>query len=290
MGAGTVKSVLLYFFMSIITLISDFGTKDYAVATVKAALLKNLEPVTVVDISHEVSPYNIVETAFLLNAVYREFPEKTIHIIGVDAEYSKNQKHLAVSLENHVFIGADNGIFSLLQPLGKIQKIIALHHPKSEDSIFPVKDVFTDVALKILQNTSLDQLGKPIKTVKEWVKINPDTSIPNQLTGHVAYVDRYGNLITDISKKFFHQFRKNRNFEIQASSAKINRIYAKYDDFSETDMPKTGFKTKAGMALAVFNSLDLLEIALYKSDTNQGGSATELLGLKVGDSIKIRFE
>lgn len=275
--------------MAIITLLSDFGTKDYSVSAVKAKILNALSNATIVDISHEVSPFNIVEGAFIFNSVFKQFPEKTIHLIGIDAEAKDLKKHLIVSLENQILIGADNGFFSLLEPTNKFQKIIELRHNQSVESIFPMRDVFVEIAEKIANNTPLESLGKPIKKVKEWVKTNPDFSNNNKLVVHVSYVDRFGNLITDINKKVFHQIRKNRKFEINISNLKINKIYQKYDDFVEETNSENYLRPKAGKALAVFNSLDLLEIALYKSDPNHGGSASELLGYKVGDTININF-
>jgi S-adenosylmethionine hydrolase len=197
---------------------------------------------------------------------------------------------LIVSLENHIFIGADNGIFSLLNPLGKIQKIIEIQHPKSEISNFPMKDIFCEIAIKIQQNIPLDHFGKKIKTVLEWKRTNPIFSGTHEMIGHIEYIDRFGNLITDISKKIFYQFKKNKKFEIFASSAKIDKVYHKYDDFSEDKSTNQNLKSKSGMALAIFNSLALLEIALYKSDPHHIGSASDLLGLKVGDTIKIVFD
>ena len=220
--------------MPIITLISDFGTKDYAVAAVKGQLLRFNPQATIVDISHEISPFNIVETAFILNAVYPQFPEKTIHIIGVESAATKLHKHLIVSIENHIFIGADNGIFSLLQP-NKYQKIIEIQHKNSDLSNFPVKDVFCDIAAKIANGISIDSLGKKGKKVNVWKRSNPMLSNDIELVGHILYVDRFGNLISDISKREFHLIRKNRKFEILVSSIKINNILLRYEDFVETE-------------------------------------------------------
>ncbi|MCC7520257.1 MAG: SAM-dependent chlorinase/fluorinase [Flavobacteriaceae bacterium] len=273
--------------MSIITLTSDFGTKDYAVAAVKARLLSLKSDLSIVDISHEIAPYQVVEAAFIVNAIYSQFPSKSIHIIGVDAEQGNTQKHLIVQIDDQIFIGADNGFFSLLQSVSPIQKIIEIKHPSSENSIFPMKDVFCEIAVKIAQQVPLEKFGKTIQTVKEWKQINPDLSNSNEIIGHIVYVDRFGNLITDISKTLFQQKVQNKKFEIKASSSKINKVYNKYDDFAVTESPVEIIKNKAGKAMAVFNSLDLLEIALYKSNPLHGGSASILLGLDVGDSIRI---
>jgi S-adenosyl-L-methionine hydrolase (adenosine-forming) len=273
--------------VSIITLTSDFGNKDYAVAAVKARLFSLKSDVSIVDISHEIAPYQVVEAAFIVNAVYSQFPSKSIHIIGVDAEQGNAQKHLIVQIDDQIFIGADNGFFSLLQSVSPIQKIIEIKHPLSENSIFPMKDVFCEIAVKIAQQVPLEKFGKTIQTVKEWKQINPDLSNSNEIIGHIVYVDRFGNLITDISKTLFQQKVQNKKFEIKASSSKINKVYNKYDDFAVTESSVEIIKNKAGKAMAVFNSLDLLEIALYKSNPLHGGSASILLGLDVGDSIRI---
>jgi S-adenosylmethionine hydrolase len=276
--------------MSIITLTSDFGLKDYTVAAVKAKIVSSRLDISIVDITHHIKPFNVLETAFLLNGVYSEFPEKTIHLIGVDAEANANQKHLLVMIENQYFIGADNGVFSLLLPENKIQKIIEIRHTLSTESVFPMKDVFVDIALKLLDNKPLEEIGKTLKKVSEWKKINPVLTNPNELTVHIAYVDHFGNLVTDVNKKLFHQYRKNRKFTIHASSAKINKIHQKYIDFSKEEMLENVLKSNIGKAMAVFNSIDLLEIAIYKSYAEKGGTAEELLGLTVGDTIKIKFE
>lgn len=269
--------------MSIITLTSDYGLKDGAVASVKARLLQEINKVTLVDISHDVSPYNVPETAFIVKNVFREFPKKTIHLIGVDAEQTEQRKHLLVVLEQHFFIGADNGFFSLLQPDLKFEHIYQIVHPKSDTSIFPMKEVFSEIATSII-NDDFQQFVNPINSVTIWKSNYYNTTAENELLAHIVYVDRMGNLITDLTKQDFEQFVQNKYFEIYISRKKITKIFQKYDDFMSTS---TTINNLAGKAIAVFNSFGLLEIALYKSSPEHGGSAAELLGLKVGDSVRI---
>lgn len=275
--------------MSIITLITDFGSKDYSVSAVKGSLYNLIDQPTIVDISHEVTPFNIFETAFLLKASYPNFPNGSIHIIGVDGEYSIEHKHLIAILNNHFFIGADNGIFSLLANENEFEKIIEIQHPKSKESSFPMRDVFVDIAAQIIFNEKLENLGTPINSINTWVKNIPNIARENEIIGHIVYVDRYGNIVTDITKEFFTHSRNNRKFEIIASSAKINKIYTNYNTLINYNL-ESSQRQQAGKALALFNSLNLLEIALYKSSPNFGGSASSLLGLHVGDSIKVVFE
>lgn len=275
--------------MSIITLTSDFGTKDFSVSAVKGSLYDLIDAPTIVDISHEITPYSILETAFIINASYPNFPKGSIHLIGVDSEYSVEHKHIVAELNNQYFIGADNGIFSLLAEESKFAQIIEIQHPKSKDSSFPMRDVFVDIAAQIVFKEKLENLGTPITSINKWVKNKPNIAADNEIIGHIVYVDRYGNIVTDITKELFTNFGKDKKFEIIASSVKMDKIYANYNAFINYDL-ESNQRQKAGKALALFNSLDLLEIALYKSNPNYGGSASSLLGLNVGDSIKVIFE
>lgn len=275
--------------MSIITLISDFGIKDFSIAAIKGSLLNLLDKPTIVDISHEITPYSVPETAFVLNAAYPSFPKNSIHIIGVDSLYSPMQKHIVALLDGHYFIGADNGVFSLIANENAFDKIVEIRHPKSKNSSFPTLDIFVDIAAQIVFKESLENLGSPIQTVHKWVKIKPDIAQENEIIGHIVYIDNYGNVVTDISKELFDNYGKNRAFEISASNAKLTKIYPNYNSFVNYDLPKEK-RNKTGNAMAIFNSMGFLEIALYKSNPQQGGSAASLLGLCVGGSIKVVFE
>ena len=114
--------------MTIVTLTTDFGHKDYSVSVIKAALLQQIPNLSVIDISHQISPYNPSETAYVLKNAFRAFPEGTIHIIGVESEWTPENIHLAIEFEGHFFIGADNGILSMiiddLKNLDLIDKLI----------------------------------------------------------------------------------------------------------------------------------------------------------------------
>ena len=97
--------------MNFITLTTDFGYKDFSVAITKANIYNNIDNVIIVDISHQISPFNNTQAAYILKNSYKSFPEGTIHIIGVDSELTPENSHLAMSFNNHYFIGANNGIF-----------------------------------------------------------------------------------------------------------------------------------------------------------------------------------
>ena len=100
--------------MPIITLTSDWGTKDHYLASVKGVILKQIPEARIVDISHNISPHNLTEAAFIIRNCYHDFPEGTIHIIGVSTIESEHTPHTIICTEGQYFIGADNGIFSLI--------------------------------------------------------------------------------------------------------------------------------------------------------------------------------
>ncbi len=100
--------------MAIITLTTDFGEKDHFAGAIKGAIYSELDEIKIVDISHSVSPFNISEAAYIIQNAYSSFPKGTIHLIGIDSELSPENKHIAVKLDDHYFICANNGIMSMI--------------------------------------------------------------------------------------------------------------------------------------------------------------------------------
>ena len=101
--------------MPIVTLTTDFGHKDYSVSVIKGALMQQISDITIIDISHEISPYNPSETAYILKNAFRSFPNGSIHIIGVESEWTPENVHLVMEFEEHYFICSDNGILSMIK-------------------------------------------------------------------------------------------------------------------------------------------------------------------------------
>src|SRR5580698_9187896 len=100
--------------MAIITLTTDLGDKDIYQAALKGSILKLLPSVNIVEITSKVADYNVQQAAFILKNSFYYFPEATVHLIGIDTVFNEETKYLAVKYKNHFFVGADNGIFSLM--------------------------------------------------------------------------------------------------------------------------------------------------------------------------------
>lgn len=275
--------------MAIITLTTDFGEKDHFAGAIKGAIYSELPEVRIVDISHAVSPFSIPEAAYIIQNAYSSFPKGTIHIIGIDAEINRENKHIVVKLDDHYFVCANNGIMSTICAEIAPEKIVEINiHDKIETS-FPVLDVFVKVACHIARGGTLEVIGKPIDNIKPIKNILPFVNAEkNQIIGSVVYIDNYGNVVTNIKKKFFEEVQKGRHFEISARNYKFKTIYTKYSDIVNFDIAEDK-RHDEGKGLVVFNSSKYMEIAIYKSNSTTVGSASTLMGLKMMDTVTVNF-
>jgi len=279
---------------NLITLCTDFGHKDYFVASVKGALLTELENCTIVDISHEIMPFHREETAYIIRNAYKSFPKGTVHIIGVDAAHTPEHIHVVVLLDGHYFIVADNGILSLISATVKPSKIIAIDQRiKTANRVgagYPILDVFVQVAAHISRGGAIEVLGKTIDTLQELSGTSPQVSLnKNEIKAPIIYIDNYGNAITSLARSLFEEVRKGRRFSIYLPSGEhFDTILEDYDAINNYENPNS-VKKNAGKALVLFNASDDLEIAIYKSNKHTVGAASNLLGIKYLDIIQIKF-
>lgn len=275
--------------MAIITLTTDFGEKDHFVGATKGAIYSELPEVRIVDISHMVSPFNILEAGYIILNAYNSFPKGTIHMIGIDSEINEENKHIALKLDDHYFICANNGIMSMICAEITPEKIVEINiHDKIQTS-FPVLDVFVKVACHIARGGTLEVIGKTIPEIKPIKNVMPFVNDDkNQIIGNVIYVDNYGNVITNIKRSFFETIQKGRAFEISARNYKFKKIHRRYSDIVNFDIPEEK-RNDEGRGMVVFNSCGFLEIAVYKSNSATVGSATTLMGLNLMDSVSVSF-
>ncbi len=277
--------------MAIITLTTDFGEKDYFAGAVKGAIYSELDEVRIVDISHSVSPFHISEAAYTIKNAYRSFPKGSIHIIGIDSELTPENKHLAVKLDDHFFICANNGILSLLASEINPEKIVEINIHDKIQTNFPVLDVFVKVACHLARGGTLEVIGKTIQEIKYIKQYEPTVnSDKNQILGHVIYIDNYGNVITNVSRKFFENVGKGREFTIRARNVSFSEIHEAYSHAINFEVEKEKRREEDGKKLAVFNSAGYIELAIYKSNLKTVGGASTLFGLDYLDTVTINFE
>jgi len=276
--------------MPIITLTTDFGTKDHFVGAVKGAIYSELRDVKIVDISHQISPFSINEAAYILKNAYKNFPEGTIHIIGVDSEISVENKPIALQLEKQFFICCDNGILSMITNEINPEKLVEITIPESNETKVPILDIFIKVACHIARGGMLEVIGKKIDDVRKLYEIQPLVNTEqNQIVGTVIYIDNFGNVISNITQNIFNNIGKGRDFEIIARNYNFTKVYTKYNEIVDFDAPAEK-RQDDGKRLAIFNSANYLEISLYRSNLNTVGGASSLLGLKYRDNITVRFK
>ena len=275
--------------MAIITLTTDFGHKDHFVGAIKGTIYKELSDARIVDISHSVAPFNIQECAYILKNSYKNFPDGSIHIVGVDSELTPENQHIAVLVDNHYFIMANNGVIGLIISEIVPEKVVEIQLPNTIDSSFPEMDVFVKAASHIARGGKLEVIGRPFKDLKDLREFNPRISDDGKtISGSVIYIDNYGNVVTNIQHSIFKSIGKGRPFELHARNKKIKEIHKKYSDIINYNLDKSQRKAP-GELLALFNSSGYVEIAIYKSDLNTVGGASTLLGLDYRDTVIINF-
>lgn len=257
--------------MPIITLTSDWGYKDHYLAAVKGKLHYYITNLTIIDISHHVSLFNIEQAAFIFKNCYQHFPEGTIHIISVGSEESEKSPHIVIADRGYYFIGTDNGIFSMI--FDNIPgKITELTIPQDSDSFtFSTLHRFVNAAVHLAQGKPIEILGIPKKTLNIKLPFKP-TIGKNTINGMVIYIDAYENLITNITNDLFKSVGKGRKYSIFLRGENIRKIHQSYND------------VPIGEIVIIFGSNGNLEIAINH------GNAHSLLGIDLNDSIMIEFD
>ncbi|MBN1598260.1 MAG: SAM-dependent chlorinase/fluorinase [Bacteroidales bacterium] len=256
--------------MPIITLTTDWNRSDYYVGAVKGKILTENPLTQIVDISHQVQPFNILQAAFVLRNCYQQFPAGTVHIVGVNTVLSTKRKLLIIKINEQFIITADNGIVKLFT--GDIPfEIYTLKKEVKEEHTLNI-DPFIKTAFKIFDNDDLKSFCVPVEEYEEQISFRPVID-KDQINGSVIYIDSYANAITNISKETFEKVGNRRMYEmfIQSNHYRIDKISQSYNE------------VPVGELVALFNSIGLLEIAINH------GNVAELLNLKVSSAVRIKF-
>jgi S-adenosylmethionine hydrolase len=273
--------------MSIITLTTDYGLKDHFAGALKGKLLSEFREATIIDISHNIDAFNVAEAAYIIGAAYNNFPKGTVHLIGIDIEFNSENQHIAMEWNNQYFVCADNGILSILTQKILPQKLVAINIHDRLPSDASDLDVCVKVACHLAKGGLLNIIGKEIKNIKEVTELQA-VILENQIKGYVIYIDHYGNVVTNISKKIFLEISKGRPYEVKFKRQTIKTIFPKYSDIVVSE--KYSLKDYEGQKLAIFNESGFLEIAIFRSNPDTVGSATSLLGLSYRDVVTVDFK
>lgn len=258
---------------AIITLTTDFGTSDSYVGSMKGAIFNINPDCQVVDITHEIAPQDIMGGAFCLAAAYPFFPKRTIHIAVVDPGVGGERRPILVETAGHLFVGPDNGLFTLVFEESKSIEIRELvndyYFRKPVSRTFHGRDLFGPVAAHISLGVPTEKMGP---TIEDFVVISvPDPIIEeNGIQGEVIYLDRFGNGITNLKESLISSVFKIRTPHIMVGALEIGTIQETYDTVAE------------GAPISLIGSSGYLEVAI------RGGDAKEFFGLKKGDAVFLR--
>lgn len=256
--------------MAIVTLLTDSGESDHYIAAIKARIIRVNPDIRIVDISHQIRLFDIGHAAYVLRSVFRNFPEGTVHLVGVDAAGNRGDVFIIMQLEGHFFVGSDNGLFSLLSDKAP-ENVWEINAGDPIFTTFPEKEIFAQTAARVASGHDPNDIGKPLTEIKRLIDRQVKAT-RKQITGHIIRVDHFGNLITNIPKEPFDILSKGKAYTIQFGGEKFRRIYASYN------------QAEQGECFIVFNTSNFLEIGIFK------GNAAELLGLDYDSVVNIIFE
>lgn len=251
----------------IISLITDFGSKDYFVGSLKGVILTINPLAHLVDVSHDITPYDIRAAMFVLREAYPYFPKRTIHIAVVDPGVGGERQPIIVEGDGHLFVGPDNGVFSFVLKEAEATAIHITNRKYSLDLDSPTfqgRDIFAPVAAWLSKGIPPQEFGPALRSPKVILNDTPREVHSQCVQGEIVYIDHFGNLITNITAS-----PKEANPKTQLKTAE-GMTYALKKCYSE------GNPT---VPAAIINSSGYFEIFL------NGGSAKDYTKVEVGDPI-----
>jgi hypothetical protein len=256
----------------IITLTTDFGDESGYAGVMKGVILTVNPDCQIIDITHRVSQQDVEEAAFLLNNSFSYFPEHSIHVVVVDPGVGSERKPILVETDKYWFVGPDNGVFSfmfLMEGFKKVWEITNKSYFLPEiSSTFHGRDIFAPVAAHLSLGVSAEELGKELKGFVMLKDLEPEVET-GVIKARVVYTDRFGNLISNISKDLFNRLVADKSFNISVGGKTIQKLSLSYAD------------VRNGEVLALFGSSQWLEISV------KNGNCQKELDIKKGAEINI---
>jgi S-adenosyl-L-methionine hydrolase (adenosine-forming) len=256
----------------IVTLTTDFGTRDAYVGAMKGVVCRILPTVRLVDITHEIPPQKVVEAALLLESAYPWFPAGTVHLVVVDPGVGTARRALAIEVGEQCFLGPDNGVLSapLREPGARVHEISpgAYSLPERSDT-FHGRDVFAPAAGHLAAGLEIERLGP---RVSEFVLLDlPRPRVEaDRIVGEVLRIDRFGNVLSNIPRSLLAELGAGP-YEVIVNGAGFGRLCRRYQDAAP------------GQALALTGGDGRVEIAVH------GGSAAERFRFVPGDRVEIHL-
>ena len=263
--------------MPIITLLTDFGTRDYFVGAMKGVILSLNPDATIVDITHEIPPQGIQAAAFNLLACYRNFPARTIHVSVVDPGVGSNRNAIIVECANQFFIGPDNGLFSwIIEREGNFSAWQITNEKFFRNPVSPTfhgRDVFAPIAAALSTGTFPDEFGPPLENFVTLPPISPRTRA-DAIEGSIIHIDRFGNCITNFSAEHINEEGIAAGAKLIVNKREITSIRKFFADQNAA----------VNELFMLVGSAGFVEIAA------QNASAAAILAAQRGDSVLLVYD
>ncbi len=262
--------------MPILTLTTDWGLRDHYVASLKGELISRCENLQLIDISHEIEHFDILQASFVIRNCFEKFPPGTLHFIGLAGTQSQNnisdnRNYLLLKCMEHFFIGEDSGIFSLI--LGDEPKEIFRLPVSNHPNLLEVHNLFLDSIVSFMNGKKMEEIGTSTTEFVQSYHTQP-TVDQSSIRGSVIYIDSFDNIISNITKELFEKVGDGRTFT----------IFLRRSEYDIRTINKNYYDDDAGEIVALFNREGFLKLAINH------GKASGLLGMKLMDTIRIEFE
>ena len=268
----------------VITLLTDFGNQDAYVGIMKGVIAGINPFANIVDICHSISPQDIFSGAYLLYTSYKYFPRKTIHVVVVDPGVGSRRNIICVETKNYFFLAPDNGILSFIVQEERLKSIIRVTNSKyflpSLSSTFHGRDVFAPVAAHLSLGVRSQKMGIKINQPEQLDIPKPVPKKAGQVEGQIIYIDRFGNLITNIKKEYLVKWVGGQKSEVGSQKTDTCKKASKEKILSQRDTMETTIEKKkiialsknytdvnAGEPLVLIGSAGFLEVSI-----NQGNA------------------
>jgi S-adenosylmethionine hydrolase len=256
----------------VIALLTDFGLRDHYAGTMKGVMLGICPDVTLVDISHEVPPHDVLAGALELAAAYRYFPTGTIFLVVVDPGVGSARRGFAADAGDYRFVAPDNGVLTPVLDEHPPRRVVELSERRyarpTVSRTFEGRDRFAPAAAWLAKGIELAALGRPVQTAVHRLEVPQPTIDVSTIVGQVLRVDRFGKRFTNIDRRTVDRLA-GQALEVRIGQHQVSKVVSTYAD------------AQPGEICALFGSTDHLEIAA------NGASAADLLDLGRGAPVHI---
>jgi S-adenosyl-L-methionine hydrolase (adenosine-forming) len=258
----------------ILTLTTDFGLSDHYVGVMKGVILNICPRARIVDISHDITPFEIAEGAYTVAQAYRYFPRKTLHVVVVDPGVGTARRPILMEAAGQYFVAPDNGVLALVFAREKHRIRLISNEElfrKPVSATFHGRDIFAPVAAHVAAGVAPSRVGK---LITDYVRPSFETPLrtgPHTWTGRILHIDRFGNIVTNFHAEDFAGL-EHTTFALALGPREINVLARNYAEGGP------------GEPFLIVGSSGYLEISVGR------GSAAALTGCQTGAPVELRIE